>query len=244
MDNVGILTAFLFGLLSFVSPCVLPIVPGYISFISGVSLDEMKGVEQNKSGLRSILLNSLFFIGGFTLVFILLGASATTIGKTFNEYYSTISKVAGALIIVFGLHMMGLFKIDFLNYEKRFHVGQKKLGVFGSFLVGNAFAFGWTPCIGPVLAAILVIASQQDTVYKGILLLASYSLGLGIPFFLTGLSITVFFRMFNKLKRYFHAIEIVGGAMLVVLGLLIITNYLTIISAYFSRWFPFLNELS
>ncbi len=225
MQNVGILTAFVFGLLSFVSPCVLPIVPGYISFISGVSLDEMKGVEQNKSALRSIILNSLFFICGFTMVFILLGATATTLGKTFNEYYSTISKIAGVLIIVFGLHMMGLFKINFLNYEQRFHVQQKKLGMFGSFLVGTAFAFGWTPCIGPVLAAILVIASQQDTVYKGIALLASYSLGLGIPFFLTGVSINIFFSMFNRIKKYFHTIEIVGGAMLVVLGILIITNY-------------------
>ena len=244
MQNVGLLTAFVFGLLSFVSPCVLPIVPGYISFISGVSLDEMKGVEQNKSALRSIILNSLFFICGFTMVFILLGATATTLGKTFNEYYSTISKIAGVLIIVFGLHMMGLFKINFLNYEQRFHVQQKKLGMFGSFLVGTAFAFGWTPCIGPVLAAILVIASQQDTVYKGIALLASYSLGLGIPFFLTGVSINIFFSMFNRIKKYFHTIEIVGGAMLVVLGILIITNYLTILSAYFSRWLPFLNELS
>ena len=243
MQNVGILTAFVFGLLSFVSPCVLPIVPGYISFISGVSLDEMKGVEQNKSALRSIILNSLFFICGFTMVFILLGATATTLGKTFNEYHSTISKIAGVLIIVFGLHMMGLFKINFLNYEQRFHVQQKKLGMFGSFLVGTAFAFGWTPCIGPVLAAILVIASQQDTVYKGIALLASYSLGLGIPFFLTGVSINIFFSMFNRIKKYFHTIEIVG-AMLVVLGILIITNYLTILSAYFSRWLPFLNELS
>jgi cytochrome c-type biogenesis protein len=244
LQNVGILTAFVFGLLSFVSPCVLPIVPGYISFISGVSLDEMQSEEHKKSALRSIMLNSLFFISGFTLIFVLLGATATSLGKAFNEYYSTISKVAGVLIIVFGLHMMGLFKIDFLNYEKRFHVQEKKLGKFGSFLVGTAFAFGWTPCIGPVLAAILVIASQQDTVYKGIGLLASYSLGLGIPFFLTGLSINVFFNVFNKVKKYFHAIELVGGAMLVVLGVLMMTNYLTIISSYFSRWFPFLNELS
>ncbi len=204
----------------------------------------MQNAEHKKTALRSIIVNSLFFICGFTVVFVLLGASATTIGKAFNQYYSTISKVAGVLIIVFGLHMMGLFKLNFLNYEKRFHVQQKKLGKFGSFLVGTAFAFGWTPCIGPVLAAILVVAAQQDTVYKGIGLLASYSLGLGIPFFLTGLSINAFFSVFNKVKRHFHAIEIAGGAMLVVLGVLMITNYLTIISSYFSRWLPFLNELS
>jgi cytochrome c-type biogenesis protein len=223
---------------------VLPIVPGYISFISGVSLDEMNDKQQKKSAMRSIILNSLFFIGGFTVVFILLGATATTIGGIFFEYKRTFSIVTGAIIVLFGLHMIGLFKISFLNYEKRFHVEKKKFGIVGSFLVGTAFAFGWAPCIGPVLGAILVIASQQDTVYKGIALLASYSLGLGIPFFLTGISINIFFNMFNKIKKYFHAIEIAGGAMLVILGVLIITNYLTIISAYFSRWFPFLNELS
>ena len=244
MQNIGIFTAFIFGLLSFVSPCVLPIVPGYISFISGASLDEMKESEHKKTVFRSIVINSIFFILGFSTVFILLGATATTIGKAFNEYYSMISKVAGILIIIFGIHMMGVFKLNFLNYEKRFHLENKKLGVVGSFLVGTAFAFGWTPCIGPVLAAILVIASQQQTVNKGIALLASYSLGLGIPFFLTGISINIFFKAFNKIKRYFHAIEIAGGAMLVALGILMMTNYLTVIASYLSRWLPFLNEIS
>ena len=244
MENVGILTAFVFGLLSFVSPCVLPIVPGYLSFISGVSFDEMHD-DANRSAVRKkILLNSLFFIVGFSIVFISLGASATFIGRFLHEKINIISKIAGVIIIIFGIHMIGIYRIPFLNYEKRFQAEGKKLGLLGALIVGLAFAFGWTPCIGPVLAAILVIASQQDTVYKGIGLLASYSLGLGIPFFLTGLSINMFFNIFNKVKKYFHVIELAGGAMLIVLGVLIITNYLTIISAYFSRWLPFLNALS
>ncbi|MGE5315424.1 MAG: cytochrome c biogenesis CcdA family protein [Acidobacteriota bacterium] len=243
MENIGIVTAFIFGLLSFVSPCVLPIVPGYISFISGFSLEEMKDSASNKSAMRSIILNSVFFILGFTLVFIIMGATATSIGRILNEHLDLVSKVAGVLIVIFGLHMAGAFKLNFLNYEKRFHMQDKKFGILGSFLVGTAFAFGWTPCIGPVLAGILVVASQQETVMQGILLLASYSLGLGIPFFITGVSINLFFGFFNKVKKYFHAIEVAGGTLLVVLGILIFTNYLTVIASYIARLLPFLNEI-
>jgi cytochrome c-type biogenesis protein len=146
-------------------------------------------------------------------------------------------------VIVFGLHMTGVFKIPFLNYEKRFQAGGKRLGLLGAFVVGLAFAFGWTPCIGPILAGILVVASQQDTVGKGILLLTSYSLGLGIPFILTGLSVTAFFSLFNRFKRHLHTVEIVGGILLIVVGVLIMTNTLSILSGYFSKWLPFLNEL-
>ena len=145
--------------------------------------------------------------------------------------------------MVFGLHMIGVFKIGFLNYEKRFHANAKPLGLMGSLLVGLAFAFGWTPCIGPILAGILAIAAQQSTVFKGIVLLAVYSLGLGLPFFLTGLSITAFYNVFNKFKRHMHKVEIVGGSFLVIVGVLIFTNYLTIISAMLSKWFPFLSDL-
>jgi cytochrome c-type biogenesis protein len=243
MENIGIVTAFVFGLLSFVSPCVLPIVPGYISFISGFTLEEMKDGASRNAAMRSIVLNSLFFILGFTLVFILMGATATTIGKILNENLELVSKIAGVLIVVFGLHMAGAFKLNFLNYEKRFHLQNKKFGVLGSFLIGTAFAFGWTPCIGPVLAGILLVAAQQETVLKGMILLGSYSLGLGIPFFLTGISINLFFGFFNRIKKYFHAIEVAGGGLLVVLGILIFTGYLTVIASYIARWLPFLNEI-
>ena len=243
MENVGILTAFVFGLLSFVSPCVLPIVPGYLSFISGVSFDEMSS-DANRSAVRKkILLNSVFFILGFSIVFISLGASATFIGKFLHEKINIISKIAGVIIIIFGIHMIGIYRIPFLNYEKRFQTEGKKLGLLGATIVGLAFAFGWTPCIGPILAAILAIASQQDTIGKGVILLSSYSLGLGIPFLLAGLSLTFFFAAFNKFKRHLHKVEIVGGALLVIVGILIATNSLTIISGYFSKWFPILNEL-
>lgn len=241
-ENINILTAFIFGLLSFISPCVLPIIPGYISFISGKSLQDM--TQQDSSSRRAMLLNTIIFIAGFTVVFVMMGAAATSIGKVLNENLILISKIAGVIIIIFGFHMIGIFKLGFLNYEKRFHLQEKKLGLLGSFAVGAAFAFGWTPCIGPVLAGILAIASQQDTVLKGIVLLTFYSLGLGIPFLLTSLSINKFFNVFNKIKKHFHAIEVVGGILLVAVGVLMITNYLTIIASYLAKWFPFLNALS
>lgn len=243
MENVTTITAFIFGLLSFFSPCVLPIVPGYLSFISGVSFEEMQN-NDNRSRIRKrILLNALFFVFGFSLVFIALGASATVIGQFLQDNINIIGKIAGSIVIIFGLHMIGVFKIPFLNYEKRFHTQTKKLSLFGAFIVGLAFAFGWTPCIGPILAAILTIASQQETIGQGMILLTFYSLGLGIPFILTGLSLTAFYNVFNKFKRHLHKVEIVGGILLVIVGVLIFTNSLTIISAYFAKWFPFLNEL-
>jgi cytochrome c-type biogenesis protein len=243
VENVSIITAFIFGFISFISPCVLPIVPGYLSFISGVSFEEMQSSENRAAVRKRIMLNALFFILGFSAVFIALGASASVVGQFLREQQNIISKIAGGLIIVFGIHMTGIFKIPFLNYEKRFHTGAKRMSLLSAFLVGFAFAFGWTPCIGPILAGILVLASRQETVGQGILLLTSYSLGLGIPFFLTGLSITAFYNVFNKFKRHLHKVEIVGGILLILIGVLIMTNYLTILSGYFAKWFPFLNEL-
>jgi cytochrome c-type biogenesis protein len=243
VENVSILAAFAFGLLSFVSPCVLPIVPGYLSFISGVSFDEMQSSANRAIIRKRILLTSIAFILGFSLVFIGLGASATAIGQVLKTQISLISKIAGIVIVIFGLHMIGVFKIPFLNYEKRFHTEGKKLGLFGAFLVGLAFAFGWTPCIGPILASILTIASRKETILEGVILLSAYSLGLGIPFLLAGLSITAFYNVFNKFKRHLHTVEVVGGVLLVGVGILIMTNYLTIISSYLSKWLPFLNDL-
>lgn len=243
MENVTVLLAFFAGFASFISPCVLPIVPGYLSFISGVSFEEMTSPAARSEVRRRIFLNSLLFVVGFSIVFIALGASATFVGQLLREHLRVITIVAGAVIIVFGLHMTGLFRIPFLNYEKRFHAKGKPLGMLGALLVGLAFAFGWTPCIGPILASILAVASQQESIAKGVLLLGVYSAGLGIPFLLAGVSITVFYGPFNRLKRHLPKIEMASGILLVVVGILIMTNTLTIISAYLAEWFPFLNEI-
>jgi cytochrome c-type biogenesis protein len=243
LENVTVLLAFAAGFASFISPCVLPIVPGYLSFISGVSFEEMNSAETLAGVRRRIFLNSLFFVIGFSIVFIALGASASFIGQILREQLRTITIVAGAVIIVFGLHMTGLFRIPFLNYEKRFHTRGKPLGPAGALLVGLAFAFGWTPCIGPILASILAVASQQESVMEGVVLLGFYSAGLGIPFLLAGVSIGVFYGPFNRLKRHLPKIEMASGILLVIVGILIMTNSLTMISAYLSQWFPFLNEI-
>jgi cytochrome c-type biogenesis protein len=243
LENVTVLLAFFAGFASFISPCVLPIVPGYLSFISGVSFEEMTSSSARSEVRRRIFLNSLFFVIGFSIVFISLGASATFLGQALREQLHLITRIAGAVIIVFGLHMTGLIRIPFLNYEKRFHAKGQPLGAAGALLVGLAFAFGWTPCIGPILASILAVASQQESVTEGIILLGAYSAGLGIPFLLAGLSITIFYGPFNRLKRHLPKIEMASGILLVIVGILIMTNTLTMISAYLSQWFPFLNEL-
>jgi len=242
LENVNILTAFVFGIISFISPCVLPIVPGYLSFISGYSFDEMLNSSRPEL-FKRVTLNSILFIIGFSIIFIALGASATFVGQFLLQKLNIFSKIAGAIIIIFGLHMVGIFKISFLNYEKKFH-SDKKIGPLGSLVAGLAFAFGWTPCIGPVLAAILTIAAQQDTVGKGIMLLSVYSLGLGIPFLITSLSINAFLSFFGKFKKYIRWVEVGGGALLIIVGFLIMTNNLTVLSSYFAKWFPFLNQLS
>lgn len=240
--EITLFTAFIFGLLSFVSPCVLPIVPGYISFISGMSLDEIK--ENSSAGYKKLLINSLLFILGFSITFVLLGAGATVAGTFLLEQKSTLALIGGAVIIIFGIHMTGLFKIPFLNYEKRLHLKSKSFGSFGSLIIGFAFAFGWTPCIGPILGAILAIASQQESVMQGIVLLSFYSLGLGIPFLVTALSINLFFSFFNKVKKYFHTIEVTGGILLIIVGSLVMTNKLTIIASWLMQLFPSLSKLS
>jgi len=219
MSNVSILTAIFAGFLSFVSPCVLPLIPAYISYISGVSLQEM---QAGNISTKKIIGNSIAFVLGFSVVFIALGASATTLGKVLARNMRTFRIIAGVLIIIFGLHTAGFIRIKFLNYEKKMKIGSKNTSIVGAFLMGFAFAFGWTPCIGPILGAILTEASTYTTISKGILLLSFYSLGLGIPFILTAVAINKFFAAFKKIRRYFHLIEIIAGLLLIGLGLLLI----------------------
>jgi len=236
--------AFVAGLISFLSPCVLPLIPGYISFISGVSLQEMK-VGSPGNGLLTrqklfVVLNSVSFIVGFSLIFILLGASATWLGKLLSTKISFLTKLAGLVIIFFGLFKIGLIRPLFFFKEARFNVENKKLGFIWALIIGASFAFGWTPCIGPLLAGILAYAGTLEHVNQGILLLSVYSLGLGIPFLLTAFGVNQFFRLFNRIKRHLGLLEKITGGIMVILGLLIFFDKLILIPGYLS----FLNKFA
>ncbi|TPW17577.1 MAG: cytochrome c-type bioproteinis protein [bacterium] len=244
-ESVGLLAALTAGLISFISPCVLPVVPAYLSFVSGMSIDEMKGnggAATGSSRLR-LFLNCLAFVLGFSTVFIMLGASATVVGGFMNQNAKILSKIAGVIIVVFGLHTMGVIKIPFLNYEKRFHQNTKSAGLIGSFLFGLAFAFGWTPCIGPILGAILGVAASSETVGEGILLLAVYSLGLGIPFLLAGLFVESFFRLSGSVKKQFHLIEKISGFFMIAVGLMIFFDRFPQLSSWVSQLLPWLSTI-
>jgi cytochrome c-type biogenesis protein len=241
LENVSVLAAFTAGVISFISPCVLPLIPGYLSFISGVSVEEMKSGDKRSEALRKISVNTIFFVLGFSVVFVALGASATFIGEFLLSKLSLFNKIAGVIIVILGLHIMGVFRISFLNYEKRFHSRSKPLGPLGSFVVGLAFAFGWTPCIGPILGGILLLASNQDTMGKGIALLSSYSLGLGIPFFITAVSFNTFLGVFGWVKKHFRTVEIISGLLLVVIGILMFIGSFSYIAGLLNQWFPWLQ---
>jgi cytochrome c-type biogenesis protein len=242
MGNVTLLAAFLAGVLSFISPCVLPLIPGYLSFVSGVTLEEMRGggalAAPSPGARRKAVIASIAFVLGFSLVFVSLGASATAVGAYLMTRLAVLGKAAGVIIILFGLHMMGVLRIGWLYSEKRVQTAKKPAGFFGAMVVGIAFAFGWTPCIGPILAAILAIAAAQESVWQGVKLLAVYSLGLGVPFIATSLAINQFFAASARLRKHYHAIEVVSGVLLVVVGVLIFTNRFTIIAQYLSPFLP------
>ena len=237
-QNITLLAAFAAGFLSFVSPCVLPLIPGYISFVSGVSVEDMRSDTPAATSRLQIFVTSLAFVVGFSIVFIALGASATAIGKFMFAKLPLLSKIAGVILIIFGLHTMGVFRLAFLETEKRVHAQRKPAGPLGALVVGIAFAFGWTPCIGPILGGILAIAGSKSSVNEGITLLAVYSLGLGIPFLITSLAINQFFGAARKIRRYYHAIELTSGALLIAIGLLIVTGQLTIIVRYLEPYLP------
>lgn len=239
MESVSLLTAFGAGVFSFISPCVLPLIPAYISFVSGVSIDSLQeSNEQAESQTAKVFMSTVVFVLGFSAVFIMLGAGAGVIGKLLFIYRIWFNRVAGGLIIVLGLHMTGIFRIGFLNYEKRIHVRENPLGVLGIFLIGAAFAFGWTPCIGPILAAILALAAQQGSVGSGMFMLAVYSAGLGLPFILTGLAINKFFGVYKKMRRHLSIFEKIAGAFLIIVGVLIFFDMFSILSGFLLQLFP------
>ena len=237
MTNLPLpLAAFVAGLVSFLSPCVLPLVPGYVSLISGVGVEELK--VQESQVLRKVMLNSIAFIIGFSVVFVTLGALSTELGQLASQYKSTLARVAGVVIILFGLHLTGIMPIKALYTDKRLHNVKGGSTPWGAFVVGSAFSFGWTPCVRPILGAILGLAAAQNSVTEGILLLTVYSLGLAVPFLLAALGIERFMKFYGGFRRHMHAVEVASGGLLMALGVLLVLGKFTLLARYFS----FLNR--
>ncbi|MEM7619725.1 MAG: cytochrome c biogenesis protein CcdA [Pseudomonadota bacterium] len=242
--EISFITAAFAGLISFLSPCVLPLVPPYLSFIAGATSEQMNADDAIESDVFwRIVLSAVVFVLGFTTVFVALGASATFVGQFIQSHLDILAKIGGVIIIVFGLHFLGLFRVALFNREARYHAEKKPPGYFGSYVIGLAFAFGWTPCIGPVLAVILALAAAADTVTMGVALLFVYSLGLGIPFILAALAIKPFMRFFKNFRKHIGTVEKVMGGFLVLTGILFITGSMTLIATWLIEMFPFLATL-
>jgi len=231
-ENVSIFVALLAGIISFLSPCILPLIPSYFAFITGISLEELSVGESLKKVRKKVMLNSLMFILGFSLIFIALGASATFFGKFLSRNIRWFEIIGGSLVILFGLHFTGIFRLRFLDREKKVHFKKKPLGYFGTLLVGIAFGAGWMPCVGPILGSILTMAATTQNVAKGIILLSFYSFGIGLPFFISGVLIHKFFEYFKSIRKYFKVITAVGGVLLIIVGVLLILGYFSAMSAY------------
>jgi len=232
--SVGLLAALTAGVFSFLSPCVLPLVPSYLSFVTGMSLEDLQeGVDR-----KATFIHSLLFVTGFSLIFITLGASASFLGAFLREYEVWIARIGGAVIIVLGLHLAGVFKIAPLMRERRVHLNDKPAGYLGTVGVGAAFGAGWTPCIGPALGAILTLAGTQDTVWAGVSLLTVYSLGLAIPFLISALALDWFLGVFSRFRQFLPMVEKASGVILILLGVLLATGQLTILSSYLTRFTP------
>jgi cytochrome c-type biogenesis protein len=232
------IAAFFAGVISFLSPCVLPLVPGYVSLISGAGVEQLQ--EQNSGLLRKVMLNSIAFIIGFSIVFVSLGAISTSVGQLLAIYKARLAVISGVVIIIFGLHLTGIFQIKALLADTRLHQLKGGSTAWGAFVIGFAFAFGWTPCVGPILAVILGFAAAQDSVMKGVLLLAIYSLGLAVPFLLTSLGIERFLKFYSRFRSHMHALEVASGVLLILLGGLLVFGRFTLISNYLS----FLNRFA
>ncbi|TET73543.1 MAG: cytochrome c biogenesis protein CcdA [Candidatus Aminicenantes bacterium] len=233
-ENVSIFIALSAGFISFLSPCILPLIPSYMAFITGISLEELSHEKNLKRVRKIVIINSLLFILGFSIIFIALGASATFMGKFLSRNIRWFEIVGGCVVILLGLHFIGIFRLKFLNREKKIHLKDKPLGFIGTVLVGMAFGAGWTPCVGPILGAILTMAATTQNIFKGMVLLAFYSVGLGLPFLISGLIIHKFFEYFKAVRKYFKVITAVGGILLIILGVLLITGYFSSISSYLS----------
>jgi len=232
---IELLIAFGAGLISFLSPCVLPLIPGYISFISGASLDEL--LANKKINLVPLILFTL----GFSFVFIIFGAAASYLGQILLQNSETLRTIAGLIIIIFSLQLIGIININFLDFEKKFYT-KKNNNIWFSFIIGMAFGFGWTPCIGPILGSILALASTEETVFKAIILLSFYSLGLAIPFILSGYLMQRFLMFSKNFKKNINLVTKGGGVILLITGALILTNQLQILGYYILNYLPFLQN--
>jgi cytochrome c-type biogenesis protein len=220
------------GLLSFLSPCVLPLIPSYVSFITGLSLDD---VQRSR---RIALVHSLLFVTGFTLIFLALGATATVLGRVLFHYRDWVGRIGGILVIVFGLYLLGVFNIGAFSRERRVHIASKPLGYLGTVLVGMAFAAGWTPCIGPILGTVLTYTASSADLNRGLVLLLAYSLGLAVPFVLAALMIDRFMVLFQRYKGALMWMSRISGALLIVVGVLMITGSMTVLSSWLQQWTP------
>ena len=230
--NVGFAIAFGAGLASFLSPCVLPLIPSYITFITGMSLDDVQRAR------RIALIHALLFVLGFSLIFLALGASATLLGRLLITYRVWISRVGGLLVLVFGLYLLGVFNLGVFARERRVHITNKPLGYLGTVAVGIAFGAGWTPCIGPILGSILTYAATQQDVSRGVALLGAYSLGLAVPFVLAAVAVEWFLTAFQTIRRHMVWVTRTAGAVLVVVAFLMITDYLTVLTGILQGWTP------
>ncbi len=236
--EIGLGGAFIAGLLSFVSPCVLPLVPPYLFYLAGISIEEFDASSSNPRASRRIFFSAVAFVLGFSVVFISLGASASLLGRFVQDYYYWLSKAAGILIILMGLHFLGIFKIALLYRHAQIDVVRKPAGMPGAFVMGLAFAFGWTPCVGPVLATILVGASAQDTVGESVKLLGAYSAGIGLPFLLAALFVGPFMKFMNRFRRHLDKVEKIIGALLVLTGILFLTGSMNALAYYLLEYMP------
>jgi len=230
--SLGITISFTAGLLSFLSPCVLPLIPSYVSFITGLSLDD---VQRSR---RITLVHSLLFIAGFTTVFLILGATATVLGQVLLRHRDWVGRIGGVLVIVLGLYLLGAFNIGALARERRLHIANKPLGYLGTLFVGMAFAAGWTPCIGPILGGVLTYTASSADLSRGLVLLFAYSLGLAVPFLLAALMIDRFMELFQRYRGALIWMSRASGVLLIIVGLLMITGSMTVLSAWLQRFTP------
>jgi cytochrome c-type biogenesis protein len=234
--------AFVAGLLSFVSPCVLPIVPAYLAYLAGLSFEELKAENPTTKAARQIAIAAIAFVLGFSTIFIALGATASLIGQTMARYFDTLAVIAGVVIIVLGLHFLGVFRIGWLYREARFQVARKPAGILGAYIVGLAFAFGWTPCVGPVLAAILFMAGAEGTATRGAALLAVYSAGMGIPFIIAALFAGPFIGWAGRFRKQMHRVEMAMGIILIITGILFITGQIATLANWLLETFPVFSK--